>query len=350
MPNRLPVKDIVYGLLSNLGTAIKYWLHYSIVAIAWLVFVPSLSYRVIKCLFNGSFYQFLTLPVDILAYDRLITEEIYGFLSVAITVFTVIAIIWLRETIIREVPEWFGNEQPQGNNQPNRLPNDNNPNQLAQQQPPNVVNNLVNNYFADDHPALNEQAADHADEGAIEAANDAVDRQLENNNEVQAAQDDDVNWNQNEEISFERIFGLDGSLLFFEHIFWVISLNAFFVFVFAFCPYRIGLFCLSKLNFNLFEFDEENGDWKDLEKVLITFVGYLIIGLKLVILHYALFKFTRIRRLFGISYLIVKVGVVTVLEIGVFPIICGWLLDIFSLVSTGKRRVFLNCFAFDVLL
>lgn len=330
MPNRLPVKDIVYGLLSNLGTAIKYWLHYSMVAIAWLVLVPSLSYRVIKCLFSGSFYQFVTMPVDILAYDRLITEEIYGFLSVAITVFTVIAIIWLRETIIREMPEWFGNDQQQENNQPNRLQN-NHANQPLPQ--PDAVNNLVNNYFADaDQPALNEQAANAA-EGAIEAANDAVDRQIENNNEVQAAQDDDANWNQNEEISFERIFGLDGSLLFFEHIFWVVSLNAFFVFVFAFCPYQIGLFCLSKMNFTLFEFNEESGDWKDLEKVLVTFVGYLIIGLKLVILHYALFKFSRIRRLFGISYLIVKVGVVTVLEIGVFPIICGWLLDIFSLVS-----------------
>lgn len=324
MPNRLPVKDIVYGLLSNLGTAIKYWLHYSIVAIAWLVLVPSLSYRVIKCLFSGSFYQFVTLPIDLLAYDRLITEEIYGFLSVMITVFTVIAIIWLRETILREIPEWLGNDNPQENQQPNQLQNAAAANQL---QPNNDPNAPVNN-----EPDLNEQAADHVAEGVIEAANDAVDRQIENNNDVQVAQDEDVNWNANEEISFERIFGLDGSLMFFEHIFWIVSLNAFFVFVFAFCPYQIGLFCLSKLEFSLFDFEEEDADRK-LEKVLVTFVGYLIIGLLLVVLHYALFKFNRVRRLFGISYLIVKVGVVTVLEIGVFPIICGWLLDIFSLVS-----------------
>lgn len=101
MPKRLPVKDLVYGLLSNLVTAIKYWLHYSIVAIGWLVIVPSLSYRVIKCLFNGSFYAFFTLPIDVLAYDKLITEEIYGAISVMITVLTIIGIIWLRELIIR---------------------------------------------------------------------------------------------------------------------------------------------------------------------------------------------------------------------------------------------------------
>lgn len=323
MPNRLPVKDIVYGLLSNLGTALKYWLHYSIVAITWLVLVPSLSYRVIKCLFTGSFYQFVTLPFDILSYDKLITEEIYGFLSVMITVFTVIAIIWLRETILREIPEWLGNEQRQ--DRPNQLQN--NPNQ---QQPDNDPNNPVNN---DDDP--DEPVADHVAEEAIEAANDAVDRQVENNHEIQAAQDEDVNWNANEEISFERIFGLDGSLMFVEHVFWVISLNAFFVFVFAFCPYQIGMFCLSKLELSLFEFEEEDGDRK-LEKVLVTFVGYLVIALLLVVLHYALFKFNRIRRLFGICYLIIKVGVVTVLEIGVFPIICGWLLDIFSLVSEAR--------------
>lgn len=68
----------------------------------------------------------------------------------------------------------------------------------------------------------------------------------------------------------------------------------------------------------------------------MTFVGYLIIGVSLVLLHYILFKFSRARRLLGIGYLIVKVGVVTVLEIGIFPIICGWLLDIFSLPLFGS--------------
>lgn len=205
MPTRLPIKDIVYGLLSNLATAIRYWLHYSIVAIAWLVLVPSLSYRVIKCLFNGSFYSFLTLPFDILAYDKLITEEIYGALSVMITVLCVIGIIWLRELIIREIPEWLGNDQQQENNQPNQLQNN-------QQQLDNQIDqNIVNNNLDLDEPIAQEEA--------IDAVNDVVDRQVENN-ELQVIQDD-ANWNANEEISFERIFGLDGSLLFFEHIFWV---------------------------------------------------------------------------------------------------------------------------------
>ncbi|XP_075527103.1 uncharacterized protein LOC142559383 [Dermacentor variabilis] len=36
MPKRLPIRDIVSGLLSSLGTAIRYWLHYTVVAFAWL--------------------------------------------------------------------------------------------------------------------------------------------------------------------------------------------------------------------------------------------------------------------------------------------------------------------------
>ena len=322
MPNRLPIRDLVYGLLKNLATAIKYYIHYSVVAACWLVLVPSLSYRVIKCLFNGSFYSFVTLPIDILAYDKLITEEIYGALSVCVTVLTVIGIIWLRELIVREIPEWLGNDQQQNNQlQINLQPQDNQNNN-------NDQNNVNNNNL--------DESIEQAEE-AIEAldAGDVVDRQViennNNNNELQVVQEEDANWNQNEEISFERIFGLDGSLLFFEHIFWIVSLNAFFVFVFAFCPYHIGLFFFSKLNLFKFEFDDNENN--KLEKVFVTFIGYLIIGISLVLLHYALFKFTKIRRWFGISYLIVKVGVVTVLEIGVFPIICGWLLDIFSLVS-----------------
>jgi E3 ubiquitin-protein ligase MARCH6 len=40
MPKRLPIRDIIVGLLGSLATAIKYWIHYTIVTIAWLGFVP----------------------------------------------------------------------------------------------------------------------------------------------------------------------------------------------------------------------------------------------------------------------------------------------------------------------
>ena len=52
------------------------------------------------------------------------------------------------------------------------------------------------------------------------------------------AQNDDVNWNlmewdRAEELTWERLLGLDGSLVFLEHVFWVASLNTLFILVFG---------------------------------------------------------------------------------------------------------------------
>lgn len=49
---------------------------------------------------------------------------------------------------------------------------------------------------------------------------------------------DDVNWNlmewdRAEELTWERLLGLDGSLVFLEHVFWVASLNTLFILVFG---------------------------------------------------------------------------------------------------------------------
>ena len=40
MPSRLPVQDIFAGLVTSVGTAIRYWFHYTLVAFAWLGVVP----------------------------------------------------------------------------------------------------------------------------------------------------------------------------------------------------------------------------------------------------------------------------------------------------------------------
>jgi len=40
MPKRLPLQDIISGLLKSVGRALKYWLHYTLVALAWLGLVP----------------------------------------------------------------------------------------------------------------------------------------------------------------------------------------------------------------------------------------------------------------------------------------------------------------------
>lgn len=49
-----------------------------------------------------------------------------------------------------------------------------------------------------------------------------------------------VEWDRAEELTWERLLGLDGSLVFLEHVFWVVSLNTLFIVIFAFLPYNIG--------------------------------------------------------------------------------------------------------------
>lgn len=114
---------------------------------------------------------------------------------------------------------------------------------------------------------------------------------------------------------------------FLEHVFWVVSLNTLFILVFAFCPYHIGHFSLVGLGF------EEHVQASHFEGLITTIVGYILLAITLIICHglATLVKFHRSRRLLGVCYIVVKVSLLVVVEIGVFPLICGWWLDICSL-------------------
>lgn len=67
MPKRLPLKDIISGLVSSLARAIRFWLHYTLVAMAWLGIVPLTACRIYRCLFTGSVSSVLTLPLDVMS-------------------------------------------------------------------------------------------------------------------------------------------------------------------------------------------------------------------------------------------------------------------------------------------
>lgn len=107
----------------------------------------------------------------------------------------------------------------------------------------------------------------------------------------------------------------------------MISLNTLFIVIFAFCPYHIGNFLISRLNF------EHTITSTHLEGLVTTLFGYSAIGILLVTLHAlaALTRFRRTERLLGLCYVVVKVSLLSVLEIGVFPLVCGGWLDICSL-------------------
>jgi len=305
MPKRLPLKDIISGLVSSLARAIRFWLHYTLVAMAWLGIVPLTACRIYRCLFTGSVSSVLTLPLDMLSSENVATDILHGCFVVLCTLCAFIGLVWLREQILHGGgPDWLEQD--------------------VQVEEMNEV----------DQPAEgqdNDAGVGVANEERVEGVEE-VDAPAQNNGAQGQVQNDDVNWNlmewdRAEELTWERLLGLDGSLVFLEHVFWVASLNTLFILVFAFCPYHIGHFTIVGFKMK---------DWVSachFEGLLTTLCGYVVIGLFLVLLHgvTSLLHLKKPKRILGLCYVVVKVSLLTVAEIGVFPIVCGWWLDICSL-------------------
>uniref|UniRef100_UPI00398F4E7F E3 ubiquitin-protein ligase MARCHF6 isoform X2 n=1 Tax=Pristiophorus japonicus TaxID=55135 RepID=UPI00398F4E7F len=340
MPSRLPIQDIFAGLVTSIGTAIRYWFHYTLVAFAWLGVVPLTACRIYKCLFTGSVSSLLTLPLDMLSTENLLADSLQGCFVVTCTLCAFISLVWLREQIVHGgAPQWLEQNQaqpPNGvgqQNEPQAAPNAAAENPQVAQPANQAAENPA--AAAGVAPAVAENAAAQADEGENEddENEDEDDAVVEDGADANNGAQDDMNWNAlewdraAEELTWERMLGLDGSLVFLEHVFWVVSLNTLFILVFAFCPYHIGHFSVVGLGF------EEYVQASHFEGLITTIVGYVLLAMTLIICHglAALVKFQRSRRLLGVCYIVVKVSLLVVVEIGVFPLICGWWLDICSL-------------------
>ncbi|XP_053324011.1 E3 ubiquitin-protein ligase MARCHF6 isoform X4 [Spea bombifrons] len=331
MPSRLPIQDICAGLITSIGTAIRYWFHYTLVAFAWLGVVPLTACRIYKCLFTGSVSSLLTLPLDMLSTDNLLADCLQGCFVVTCTLCAFISLVWLREQIVHGgAPQWLEQNQAQplnGVGQQNEVPGPGNvaAENVALEQPANPPGD---NAVVGENPEIQEEQAEEEEEENDDEDDAVMEDVADANNGAQ----DDMNWNAlewdraAEELTWERMLGLDGSLVFLEHVFWVVSLNTLFILVFAFCPYHIGHFSVVGLGFE----DYVSVRASHFEGLITTIVGYVLLAVTLIGLA-AFVKFQRSRRLLGICYIVVKVSLLVVVEIGVFPLICGWWLDICSL-------------------
>uniref|UniRef100_A0A2K6MJF1 E3 ubiquitin-protein ligase MARCHF6 n=1 Tax=Rhinopithecus bieti TaxID=61621 RepID=A0A2K6MJF1_RHIBE len=331
MPSRLPIQDIFAGLVTSIGTAIRYWFHYTLVAFAWLGVVPLTACRIYKCLFTGSVSSLLTLPLDMLSTENLLADCLQGCFVVTCTLCAFISLVWLREQIVHGgAPIWLEHAAPPfnaaGHHQNEAPAGGNGAENVAADQPANPP---AENAVVGENPDAQDDQAEEEEEDNEEEDDAGVEDAADANNGAQ----DDMNWNAlewdraAEELTWERMLGLDGSLVFLEHVFWVVSLNTLFILVLAFCPYHIGHFSLVGLGF------EEHVQASHFEGLITTIVGYILLAITLIICHglATLVKFHRSRRLLGVCYIVVKVSLLVVVEIGVFPLICGWWLDICSL-------------------
>ncbi|CAG9773166.1 unnamed protein product [Ceutorhynchus assimilis] len=306
MPRRLPVKDLISGLLSSVATAVKYWLHYTLVAIAWLGLVPLTACRIYRALFAGTVDAILTLPFEMLSSENIAGDIFQGCLVVCCTLFAFAGLVWLREQILHGGgPDWLQRDDivPAAGD---------NPALVLHNIPEEMQDNEEDNVPVAEQEPIQENADQQDQEGNVG----------EDNNWIPMEWDRAV-----EEITWERLLGLDGSLMFLEHVFWVISLNTLFIIIFAYAPYHMGVITLNL--FNLEEYASES----HFEGLLTTLVGYNTVGLLFLILHRIsawLGLFTA-KRVLGLCYVVVKVSMLSVIEIGIIPLVCGWWLDVCSL-------------------
>ncbi|TSK82184.1 E3 ubiquitin-protein ligase MARCH6 [Bagarius yarrelli] len=200
MPSRLPVQDIFAGLVTSIGTAIRYWFHYTLVAFAWLGVVPLTACRIYKCLFTGSVSSLLTLPLDMLSTENLLADCLQGCFVVTCTLCAFISLVWLREQIVHGgAPLWLEqNQQPPANaaGQPNEAPAAGNGGVENQPAPAPAA-----------PPEENAAAAEALDPQPDQAEEMEMDNEDDANNGVQ----DDMNWNAlewdraAEELTWERV-------------------------------------------------------------------------------------------------------------------------------------------------
>uniref|UniRef100_A0A3P8QUF3 E3 ubiquitin-protein ligase MARCHF6 n=1 Tax=Astatotilapia calliptera TaxID=8154 RepID=A0A3P8QUF3_ASTCA len=303
MPSRLPVQDIFAGLVTSIGTAIRYWFHYTLVAFAWLGVVPLTACK-----------------------QNLLADCLQGCFVVTCTLCAFISLVWLREQIVHGgAPQWLEqNQPPLVPNQPNEL----GPDGLA---PANV--HVAGNH---DEAELDDDEDDDDDDDEGEDDNEEEEDDEGRDEDAADANDggqEDLNWNAlewdraAEELTWERVVIYFSSLFCSEHVFWVVSLNTLFILVFAFCPYHIGHFSVVGLGF------EDYLKASHFHGLITTILGYILLAGVLIVCHAlaSLVKFQRSRRLLGVCYIVVKVSLLVAMEIGLFPLICGWWLDICSL-------------------
>lgn len=292
-------------------------------------------------LFNNSWNNVVNLNVEFFKRETLFADGFYGCCVVMCAICTFISVLWLREQIIRVgAPDWLG--RPFDANRFLRLI-------LAREQnvPPIANNNeaageeVVEDANEDDDEEEEDDDEDEDEEEDVDN-NDANNVQNNNNNNENAPLVNDdrqqanpaglefnlvIEWDRGaEDVTWERVFGLDGTFAFLENVFWLITLNTLFILGFAFVPYNFGNFVFRQMNIETIVSPQ-------FDRFLNIFVGYIIIDIFLFLLHTltSLTRFNRVQRFFGYSYIIIKVALLVTVEIGLFPTLIGWWLDICSL-------------------
>merc|ERR1712223_1569185 len=108
MPKRLPLSIVFSGFLGTVAHAVRFWLHYTLVALAWLGVVPLTACRIYRTLFTGSVSSILSLPINVFSTENIGADILQGCAVVTLTLLAFIGLVWLREQILHGGgPEWL---------------------------------------------------------------------------------------------------------------------------------------------------------------------------------------------------------------------------------------------------
>jgi len=314
MPARIPVSDLLSGLARSLMRALGCWVHYTAVALAWLGFVPLVTCRIYYSLFSGSVRSLLMIPYDLFSTENFMRDVVTGCFIVGCTMGIFVCLLYLREQFM----------QGQFQNIWDLQGNDN--------QEENQAENEIANEVAEIQRLLNEQLEDQGEEQAAEnqaqeQPNDEAEVPGEMFNEGEN-QEPVEQWNL-EELTWERMLGLDGSFVFLEHVFWVVSLNTLFILLFAYIPHQLGRIVVG----SFVPKSEPNTKYFHFEGAINTIVGYCMFGFMFMVSHVVsgLMNMDKLSKMAKLIYICIKAAIFILVESLVMPLMCGCWIDFCSL-------------------
>ncbi|KAL5106144.1 E3 ubiquitin-protein ligase MARCHF6 [Taenia crassiceps] len=338
-PSVVPLPVLFFGLLTAFRNVVVRFFHLLAVVISWLFVVPLTVCRIYRCFFSGNLIGLLSLPLDILSTEHVIQDCIQGFLIVLVALTALFGCVWLREQlVIGGEPDWLtdgevaAEEEREGEEveaegageaaAPNQVVATADPVPAAAA-PINSADDQANPPDGEEGEtqglALPLQPPPQQEQPAVGGA--AVPPGGNNEPDFDAAA-------AMPPLTLERIFGLDGTMTFLEHVLWIIVLNILFILFFASFPFYTGRTVISALGIKTSPLTPP------IELILFSFIGYVVMATLLIISHYV-FKAIGLPRsasyYAGLCYIYIKVPIIAFVELGIFTAFCGLWIDACSL-------------------
>ncbi|EYC03759.1 hypothetical protein Y032_0092g2608 [Ancylostoma ceylanicum] len=344
MPKALPLAEILKGVAINAARMLRTWLVYTMVLVSWLGVVPLTAARIYHAVFYLSMQEILVLPISIFRTEHIFPDIFKGCFLLIIFICTFISLVWLREQIIHGGPHDFLNIERGDPVQNGVIDGEHHRNEEHGEE---NEHEQEDGELADDDDEQEEELelldADvraehevHQNVGNAGGYDRGGPAELPDNPQPRAAEQPALevppvedNWRDldrlGDELTWQRLLGLDGSLVFLERVVWVISLDTLFTIMFAYAPYKLGFYILSKCGV------QQSIHYFPSIAAILT--GYVAVTAIIYVLHYfvGVLRLASLYRVLGICFLVLKVFLLVLIEIGFFPIICGCWMDLCSL-------------------